>query len=74
MEAIRSSETWVHKGFTWSHIPENAILHSHRRENLKPYKKLENDTNALAVNLLDNSETTHGLNRYTALTLPDRSE
>jgi hypothetical protein len=24
----------------WNHIPENAILHSHRRENLKSYKIL----------------------------------
>jgi hypothetical protein len=37
-------------------------------------KKLENHTSALAVNLLDNSETTYTLKRYTALTLPDRSE
>jgi hypothetical protein len=30
------------------------------------------DLNALAENLLDNSETTHRLERYTVLSLPDR--
>jgi hypothetical protein len=34
MEAIRSSETWVHTRSTRRHIPEDGILHSQRRENL----------------------------------------
>jgi hypothetical protein len=38
MEAIRSSETAVHTRSTRRHIPEDDILHSHRRENLKSYK------------------------------------
>jgi hypothetical protein len=29
MEAIRFSETLVHTKFTWRHIPEDSILHSH---------------------------------------------
>jgi hypothetical protein len=37
MEAIRSSETSVNKIPTWRHIPENGILHSHRRKNLKSH-------------------------------------
>jgi hypothetical protein len=40
MEAIRSSETSVQ--FTRStrrHIPEDGILHSHRRGNLKSYRQ-----------------------------------
>jgi hypothetical protein len=35
MEVLRSSVTSVHKRSTRRHIPEDGILHSHRRENLK---------------------------------------
>jgi hypothetical protein len=39
MEAIRSSETSVESTTsTRRHTPEDGILHSHRRENLKSYK------------------------------------
>jgi hypothetical protein len=37
MQAIRSSETSVHTRSTGRHIPEDGILHSHRRENLESY-------------------------------------
>jgi hypothetical protein len=40
MEAIRSSETSVNKIPTRRHIPEDGILHSHRRENLKSHIQL----------------------------------
>jgi hypothetical protein len=37
MEAKRSFETSVLTRATWRNIPEDGILHSHRRENLKIY-------------------------------------
>jgi hypothetical protein len=36
-EATFSTETSVHSRATRRNIPENSILHSHRRENLKSY-------------------------------------
>jgi hypothetical protein len=39
LEAIRSSETSVLTEATQRHTPEDGILHSHRRENLKFYNE-----------------------------------
>jgi hypothetical protein len=40
MEAIRSLQTSVITRTMRQHIPEDDILHSRRRENLKSYVKL----------------------------------
>jgi hypothetical protein len=40
-EALSSSETSVLKSAMLRNIPEDAILHSHRRENLKSYEHQE---------------------------------
>jgi hypothetical protein len=52
----------------------NTVLSEIKKWNTKYLRNLENHTNALAVNQLDNSETTNRLKRFTVLTLPDRPE
>jgi hypothetical protein len=37
IKAIRSTKTSVYSSSTWRHIPEDGILHSYQREDLKFY-------------------------------------
>jgi hypothetical protein len=50
----------------------NTVISEIKEWNTKYLRKLENHTNALAVNLLDNSKNTHRLKKYTVLNLPGR--
>jgi hypothetical protein len=50
MEAICSSGTSAHTRFARRLIPEDGILHNHRRENLKSYT-------SLPINLNERKET-----------------
>jgi hypothetical protein len=51
----------------------NTVLSEIKDWNTKYLRKLENHTNAQALDLLDNSETTHRLKRYTVLTLQENA-
>jgi thiazole synthase ThiGH ThiG subunit len=55
MEALSSSETSVLTRATRRNIPEDAILHGHRRENLKSYM----NTAKFALCTLLNTTTCH---------------
>jgi hypothetical protein len=60
-EALIASETSV---FTRATIPEDAILYSHRRENLKPYNRVQTGSFLLAV------ATFNAVAAHTLVTLP----
>jgi hypothetical protein len=71
---IHSERTLEHKQHDpWRSTNEHSAQW-YKKLNTKYWRKVENHTNTLAVNLLDNSETTHRLKRYTLLTLPERPE
>jgi hypothetical protein len=55
MEVTRSSGILVYSKPTWRHIPEDSILHSHRRENLKSYIVERVTSNACTMREILNS-------------------
>jgi hypothetical protein len=58
-EAVRSSETSVLRRATQRNIPEDAILHSHHRENPKTYTLLNLHVAYSSCNLLTSPATIH---------------
>jgi hypothetical protein len=74
LQSILNAPWYVNNCRIHEDLQMNTVLSEIKKGNTKYLRKLENHTNALAVNLLDNSETTHRLKRYTVLTVPDRPE
>jgi hypothetical protein len=74
LRSILNAPSYINSHRIHEDLQMNTVLSDIRKWNTKYLRKSENHTNALAVNLLDNNETTHGLERYTVLTPPDRPE
>jgi hypothetical protein len=74
LRSILNASWYINNHRIHEDLQMNTVLSEIKEWNIKHLSNLENHTNALAVNLLDNSETTHRLKRYTVLTLADRPE
>jgi hypothetical protein len=74
LRSILNAPWYINNHWIRGDLQMNTVLSEIKEQNTKYLRKLENHTNVLALNLLDNSETTHRLKRYTVLTLQDRPE
>jgi hypothetical protein len=74
LRSILNTPYYINNHRIHEDLQMNTVLSEIKKWNTRYLCKLENYTNALAVNLLDENETTHRLKRYTVLTLPDRPE
>jgi hypothetical protein len=69
LQSILNAPWYMNIHMIHEDLQMNTVRSEIKKWNTKYLNKLENHTNALAVNLLDNSGTTHRLKRYTVLTL-----
>jgi hypothetical protein len=71
LRSILNAHWYINNHRIHEDLQTNTVISEIKKWNTKDS---ENCTNALAVNLLDNNETTHRLKRYTVLTLQDKPE
>jgi hypothetical protein len=70
IEECRPLGTLALAGATRCHIPEGGSLHSHRCENLKPYKKLHSFKYLHTIKIL--MASTWNVKKIFGISLPER--
>jgi hypothetical protein len=68
LRSILNAPWYINNHRMHEDLQVNTVLSEIKKWNTKYLRKLENYTNALAMNILDNSEITYRLKRYTVLT------
>jgi hypothetical protein len=67
LRSILNAPRYINNHRIHEDLQMNTVLSGIKKWTTKYFRKLDNHTNALAVNLLDNSKTTHRLKRYTVV-------